>query len=143
MTDLARKLSAQQKPVQAPIQASKAEVPEYSPMSIDVSLSAHGLCRWKHVLLTRYTFVNTLRRITPLVFDWTSSMPMPDLAKKLPAQQMPVQASAQAREPKSVARHLIVDVHPWQQEMSEAADRRDKFMARLSRRIMKSRNHLL
>ena len=70
-------------------------------------------------------------------------MPMPDLTRNLSAQQMPVQASAQAREPKSVARHLIVDVHPWQQEMSEAADRRDKFMARLSRRIMKSRNHLL
>ena len=126
-----------------PCTASKAKVPECSPMSMDVSLSAHGFCRWKHVLLTRYTFVNTLRRITPLVFDWTSSMPMPDLTRKLPAQQMPVLASAQAPESKLVGRQLIVNVHPWQQEMSKASDRRDKFMARLSRRIMKSRNLLL
>ena len=49
-------------------------------------------CRWKHVLLTRYTFVNTLRRINPLVSDWTLPLPMPNLARKLPSAQVPGQA---------------------------------------------------
>lgn len=93
---------------------------------------------WKHVLLTRYTFVNTLRRITPLVLDWAQPLTMPDLARKLPA------AGEAANSDEGImARQLASHSLPSHQEMSEAADRRDRFMARLSRRIIKSRNHLL
>ncbi|CAL5230095.1 g13553 [Coccomyxa viridis] len=92
---------------------------------------------WKHVLVTRYTFVNTLRRITPLVFDWTMPLPMPDLARKLPSSQVPGQAPRPAANPQ-----LESNVHLRHEEVSEAADRRGKFMARLSRRIIKSRTHL-
>ena len=83
------------------------------------------------MLLTRYTFVNTLRRITPLVSDWT--LPMPDLARKLPSSHF----SAQAQQPAPVLESNVVVRH---EEVSEAADRRGKFMARLNRRIIKSRN---
>ena len=41
------------------------------------------------MLLTRYTFVNTLRRITPLVLDWMAPMPLPDLTRKLPGMGAP------------------------------------------------------
>ncbi len=102
-------------------------------MSLSLSFSR----RWKHVLLTRYTFVNTLRRITPLVFDWTMPLPMPDLARKLPSSQVPGQAPRPAANPQ-----LESNVHLRHEEVSEAADRRGKFMARLSRRIIKSRTHL-
>ena len=95
-------------------------------------------CRWKHVLLTRYTFVNTLRRITPLVFDWTLPLPMPDLARKLPVSQ----ALDQAPQPAAVLQ-LASGTLVRREEVSEAADRRGKFMARLNRRIIKSRNHFL
>ena len=103
----------------------------------NTALSVYVSCRWKHVLLTRYTFVNTLRRITPLVFDWTMPLPMPDLARKLPASQVPGQA------PRPAAKlQLETSAHTRHEEVSEAADRRGKFMARLNRRIIKSRTHL-
>ncbi len=109
-------------------------VHERDHMALSLSVS----CRWKHVLLTRYTFVNTLRRITPLVFDWTMPLPMPDLARKLPSSQVPGQVP-----PRPAAKpQLEPNVHIRHEEVSEAADRRGKFMARLNRRIIKSRTHL-
>ena len=108
------------------------------PSMIRMRLKMPVGCRWKHVLLTRYTFVNTLRRITPLVLDWAQPLTMPDLARKLPA------AGEAANSDEGImARQLASHSLPSHQEMSEAADRRDRFMARLSRRIIKSRNHLL
>ena len=94
------------------------------------------------MLLTRYTFVNTLRRISPLVLDWTVPMPLPDLARKLPVTGAPSPQAGQApRKPSSdaiVARQLASQALPRHHDMSEAADRRGRFMARLSRRVIKN-----
>lgn len=100
-----------------------------------LKLGMFASCRWKHVLLTRYTFVNTLRRITPLVFDWKLPLPMPDLARRLPSSHVP----GQAQQPAPVLESNVIIRH---EEVNEAADRRGKFMARLNRRIIKSRNQL-
>ena len=94
------------------------------------------------MLLTRYTFVNTLRRITPLVLDWTAPMPLPDLARKLPGMgALSPQVSLVAKEAPSdttVAQQLASQAMPRHHDMSEAANRRGKFMARLSRRVIKN-----
>ena len=94
------------------------------------------------MLLTRYTFVNTLRRITPLVLDWTVPMPLPDLARKLPVTGAPSPQVGQVPKKTTsdaiVARQLASQALPRHHDMSEAADRRGRFMARLSRRVIKN-----
>ena len=95
------------------------------------------------MLLTRYTFVNTLRRITPLVLDWTVPMPLQDLTRKLPVtvgapSPQVGQASRKTPSDASVARQLAAQALPRHHDMNEAANRRGKFMARLSHRIIKN-----
>lgn len=104
--------------------------------------ASNNICRWKHVLLTRYTYVNTLRRITPLDFDWTAPLPMPDLARKLqgPWAGLAQAAPGQAPEGAVMARQLASKSLSRHQDKGEAADRRDRLMARMSRRIIKNRS---
>lgn len=57
--------------------------------------------RWRHVLLTRYTFVNTLERIKPLATEWTLPLQTPDGARagedRLKGGQGPEAAAAGAK----------------------------------------------
>lgn len=78
--------------------------------------------RWRHVLLTRYTFVNTLQRVKPLLTDWTQPLPAPDGLDSLAAAGAPVPGDRFASGSAATA----------------AAAKRDKFLARMSRRVMKN-----
>ena len=71
------------------------------------------------MLLTRYTFVNTLQRVKPLLTDW--SLPLP----------VPAGLDSTAGGPQG-------DQFSTAAAMSGAVAKRDKFMARMSRRVMKN-----
>ncbi len=85
------------------------------------------------MLLTRYTFVNTLQRVQPLITDWTLPLPapgglqvQPDRASGFTNNMNP--ASAPGGQ-KALERSGLP---------SDAVQKRDQFMARMSRRVMKN-----
>ncbi|EIE20999.1 LmbE-like protein [Coccomyxa subellipsoidea C-169] len=80
---------------------------------------------WRHVLLTRYTFVNTLQRVQPLLTEWTLPLPAPSGLAATAA------TAEEAGEPQG-------DQVTTAAMTSGAAAKRDKFMARMSRRVMKN-----
>lgn len=92
------------------------------------------------MLLTRYTFVNTLERVKPLITDWTLPLPAPE---GLQPSQLPVSTTG------SVGSAALGGDATWESAAggrkplergtpSEAVHKRDHFMARMSRRVMRS-----
>ncbi|CAL8469054.1 g8595 [Coccomyxa elongata] len=76
---------------------------------------------WRHVLLTRYTFVNTLQRVQPLLTDWALPLPVPA------ALESGSNSDSNA------------DIYTGAAASAGAAAKRDMFMARMSRRVMRNR----
>ena len=74
------------------------------------------------MLLTRYTFVNTLQRVKPLLTDWALPLPVPAGLDS---------TAVGARGPHG-------DLSTNAAASSGAVAKRGKFMAQMSRRVMKN-----
>ena len=74
------------------------------------------------MLLTRYTFVNTLQRVKPLLTDWALPLPVPAGLDSTAVGAGGVQG----------------DLITTAAASSGAVAKRGKFMARMSRRVMKN-----
>lgn len=72
------------------------------------------------MLLTRYTFVNTLQRMKPLLTDWALPLPVPA-------------ALESGSNPDGNG-----DIFAGAAVSAGAAAKRDMFMARMSRRVMRN-----
>ncbi len=77
------------------------------------------------MLLTRYTFVNTLQRVQPLLTEWTLPLPAPS---GLAVTAATAEGAGGPQGDQFTAAAVT----------NGAAAKRDKFMARMSRRVMKN-----
>jgi hypothetical protein len=97
----------------------------------------HVARRWRHVLLTRYTFVNTLERIKPLVLNWAAPLPQPARGPGSHLQQQPGGSEgsrAPLGAPTSVGRTALAS----RLAGGGVSKKRSAFLARMSRRFARN-----